>query len=169
MSSLLGHRPSLCHRGSLPRDPCNGMKAHPRFLVGSSDLVWESYIPIQQWETQMSFPGFKKKLNKWLPYALPIRRTGHNLPRGCSAGWWVLTSAGGGLRSSMVPQSVRFGVRSRKLSNAGQSLERWPKIYYLELLRASEGTVVPATFTVIQHHQPINVPTAGSQTFMHYT
>jgi hypothetical protein len=45
----------------IPRCPCNGMKAHHRFLVGSSDLVRESYIPIQQWETQMSFPGLKKK------------------------------------------------------------------------------------------------------------
>jgi hypothetical protein len=35
------------------------------------------------------------------------------------------------LRSSMAP---------RKLSNVGQSLDGWPKIYYLELLRASEGT-----------------------------
>jgi hypothetical protein len=38
--------------------------------------------------------------------------------------------------SSMVAmRSVRFGVRSRKLSNVG------PKIYYFELLRASEGTL----------------------------
>jgi hypothetical protein len=45
------------------------------------------------------------------------------------------------LRSSMVPRSVRFGVRSRNLSNVGQSWDGWPKIYYLELLRASEGTL----------------------------
>jgi hypothetical protein len=36
--------------------------------------------------------------------------------------------------------SVSFGVRSRKLSNVGQSLDGWPKIYYLEL-RASESTL----------------------------
>jgi hypothetical protein len=41
----------------------------------------------------------------------------------------------------MAPWSVRFGVRSRKLSNVGLSLDGWPKIYYLELLRASEGTL----------------------------
>jgi hypothetical protein len=39
------------------------------------------------------------------------------------------------------PESVRLGVQLRKLSNVGQSLHRWPKIYYLELLRASEGTL----------------------------
>jgi hypothetical protein len=43
-------------------------------------------------------------------------------------------------RSSMAERSERFGVRSRKLSNVGQSLNGCPKIYYLELLRASEGT-----------------------------
>jgi hypothetical protein len=32
-------------------------------------------------------------------------------------------------------------VRPRKLSNVGQSLDGRPKIYYLELLRASEGTL----------------------------
>jgi hypothetical protein len=45
------------------------------------------------------------------------------------------------MRSSMAQQSVRFGVRSRKSSNVGQSLDGWPQIYYLELLRASEGTL----------------------------
>jgi hypothetical protein len=43
----------------------------------------------------------------------------------------------------MTPQLERFGVRSRKLSNVGQSLDGRPKMYYLELLRASEGTLVP--------------------------
>jgi hypothetical protein len=28
-----------------------------------------------------------------LPYGLHLRKTGHNLPRGPSAGWWVLTTA----------------------------------------------------------------------------
>jgi hypothetical protein len=41
----------------------------------------------------------------------------------------------------MAPRSVRFGVRSRKISNVGQSLDGWPKFYYVELLRASEGTL----------------------------
>jgi hypothetical protein len=44
------------------------------------------------------------------------------------------------LRSWMAPRSVRFdSVLSWKLSNVGQSLDGWPKIYYLELLRALEG------------------------------
>jgi hypothetical protein len=41
----------------------------------------------------------------------------------------------------MASRSVCFGVRSRKLSNNGQSLDGRPKIYYLELFRASEGTL----------------------------
>jgi hypothetical protein len=41
----------------------------------------------------------------------------------------------------MAPRSVRFGVRSRKLSIVGQSLDWWSKIYYLEFLRASAGTL----------------------------
>jgi hypothetical protein len=45
------------------------------------------------------------------------------------------------LMCSMAPRSMRFGMRSRKLSNVGQSLDGWPKIYYLELLSASEGTL----------------------------
>jgi hypothetical protein len=44
-------------------------------------------------------------------------------------------------RSSIALRSVRFGVRSRKLSNDGQSLDGWPKMYYLELLRAVEDTI----------------------------
>jgi hypothetical protein len=36
---------------------------------------------------------------------------------------------------------VRFGVRSWKLSNVGQSLNGSPKINYLELFHASEGTL----------------------------
>jgi hypothetical protein len=46
-----------------------------------------------------------------------------------------------GERSSIAPRSVSLGVRSRKLSNIGQSLDGLPKIYYLELFRASEGTL----------------------------
>jgi hypothetical protein len=40
----------------------------------------------------------------------------------------------------MAERPERFGVRPRKL-NVGQSLDGLPKIYYLELLRASEGTL----------------------------
>jgi hypothetical protein len=40
----------------------------------------------------------------------------------------------------MASRSVRFDVRSRKLSNVGQPLNGCP-IYYLQLLRASEGTL----------------------------
>jgi hypothetical protein len=41
----------------------------------------------------------------------------------------------------MASRSVRFGVQSRKLSNVGQSLHELLKKYYLELLRASKGTL----------------------------
>jgi hypothetical protein len=41
----------------------------------------------------------------------------------------------------MAPWSVRFGVQSWKLSNVGPSLDGWPKMYYLEVLRAWEGTL----------------------------
>jgi hypothetical protein len=44
-------------------------------------------------------------------------------------------------RSWIAPRSVRFGVRSRKLRNVGRSLNGYPKMSYLELLRASEGTL----------------------------
>jgi hypothetical protein len=60
------------------------------------------------------------------------------------------------MRSSMAPRSVRFGVRSQKLSNVGQSLDGWPKIYYLELLRASEGTLSRWFRLHLQSLPPIN-------------
>jgi hypothetical protein len=41
----------------------------------------------------------------------------------------------------MGSQSVRFGVRSRKLRKVGQSWDGWPKIYYLDLFRASKGSL----------------------------
>jgi hypothetical protein len=44
-------------------------------------------------------------------------------------------------RSSMASRSECFDVRSQKLSNVSQSLDGWPKIYYFELLRPSEGTL----------------------------
>jgi hypothetical protein len=45
------------------------------------------------------------------------------------------------VKSSMALRSVRFDVRLQKLSNVGQSWDGWLKIYYLELLRASVGTL----------------------------
>jgi hypothetical protein len=53
---------------------------------------------------------------------------------------------------------VRFCVGSRKLSNVGQSLDGWLKIYYLELLRASEGTLsrLPFEFAVVSIHSSFN-------------
>jgi hypothetical protein len=53
-----------------------------------------------------------------------------------------------------------WSVQSRRLSNFGQSLDGWPKIYYLEL-HASEGTLsrwVPATIAVVSTHQPVLDP-----------
>jgi hypothetical protein len=55
----------------------------------------------------------------------------------------------------MASRSVRFGVWSRKLSNVGQSLDRWQKIYYLELVRAA------AAFAVVSTHQPALGPRGG--------
>jgi hypothetical protein len=51
-----------------------------------------------------------------------------------------------GLRSSMAPRSVRFIMWSRKLSNVGWSLDKWPKIYYLAFFRDSKARkpLVPA-------------------------
>jgi hypothetical protein len=43
----------------------------------------------------------------------------------------------------MASRLVNLGVRSRKLSNVGQWLDKWAKIYCLELLRASKGTLSP--------------------------
>jgi hypothetical protein len=61
-------------------------------------------------------------------------------------------------RSSIAPRSVRFGVRSRKLSNValGKSLDGWPKIYYLELLRASKGTLIRWSRLHLQSLAPTN-------------
>jgi hypothetical protein len=60
------------------------------------------------------------------------------------------------MRSSMAQRSVRFGVRSRKLSNVGRSLDRWSKIYYLEFLCASEGTVSRWSWMQLQALEPTN-------------
>jgi hypothetical protein len=45
------------------------------------------------------------------------------------------------IRRSLMVRSMRFSVWSGKLSNVGQALDGWPKIYYLQFLRASEGTL----------------------------
>jgi hypothetical protein len=55
----------------------------------------------------------------------------------------------------MAPRSVRFGVRSRKLSNVGQSLDG-SKINYLELLRTSEGTLSRWSRLHLQSLAPTN-------------
>jgi hypothetical protein len=60
----------------------------------------------------------------------------------------------------MAPRSVRCGVRSRKLMVS----HRMTEIYYLELLRASEGTfkpLVPAAFAVVSIHQTALGPRGG--------
>jgi hypothetical protein len=56
----------------------------------------------------------------------------------------------------MPSRSVSFGMRSRKISNVGQSLDGWPKIYYLELLRASEGTLSRWSRLHLQFLAPTN-------------
>jgi hypothetical protein len=60
------------------------------------------------------------------------------------------------LKSPMDPRSMRFGEWSRKLSNVGQSLDRWPKMYYLELLRASERTLSRWSRLHLQSLAPTN-------------
>jgi hypothetical protein len=61
------------------------------------------------------------------------------------------------------PAVSALGVRSRKLSNAlnGQSWDGRPKSYQLELLRVSEGTLVPAAFAVVSTHQSALGPRGG--------
>jgi hypothetical protein len=51
---------------------------------------------------------------------------------------------------------LNFGMQSRKLSNVGQSLDGWPKIFYLELLRASEGTLSRWSRLYLQSLAPTN-------------
>jgi hypothetical protein len=58
----------------------------------------------------------------------------------------------------MTPQSVRFGVRLRKLSKVGQSLDGLPKMYYLKLLRASEDTLIRWSQLHLQSLAPTNPP-----------
>jgi hypothetical protein len=66
----------------------------------------------------------------------------------------ILKDLFGGVRNTINPigdtcrvvdeldgPAVHFGVWSWKLSNVGRSLDGWPKIYYIELLRASQGTL----------------------------
>jgi hypothetical protein len=56
----------------------------------------------------------------------------------------------------MAPRSVHFGVRLRNLSNIAQSLDGCPKIYYLELLFASEGTLNRWYWLHLQSLAPTN-------------
>jgi hypothetical protein len=58
--------------------------------------------------------------------------------------------------SSVAPRSVRFGVRSRKQSNVGWSSDEWQKIYYLEILRASKGTLSRWSRLHLQSLAPTN-------------
>jgi hypothetical protein len=60
------------------------------------------------------------------------------------------------LKRSMSLRSVRFGVRSRKLSKIGQPLDGSPKIFHLELLRASEGTLSRWSRLHLQSSAPTN-------------
>jgi hypothetical protein len=62
----------------------------------------------------------------------------------------------------MAPRSVRFGVRSRKLSsNVGQSLDGRPKIYYYELHSTSEGTLSRWSRLYLQSLVPARVVVYG--------
>jgi hypothetical protein len=52
----------------------------------------------------------------------------------------------------MAPRSVRFGVRSRKLSNVGQMDDQ--KIYYLApCFGRHVKPLVPGAFAVVSTHQ----------------
>jgi hypothetical protein len=59
---------------------------------------------------------------------------------------FVVLSRTGFSRSLMATRSV-FSVRSQKQSNVGRSSKGKPKIYYLELLNDSEGTLESLTPT----------------------
>jgi hypothetical protein len=60
------------------------------------------------------------------------------------------------LRNSMALRSVRFGVQTRKLSNVGQLLDGWPKMFYLELLCAFEDTLSRSSRLHLQLLAPTN-------------
>jgi hypothetical protein len=55
----------------------------------------------------------------------------------------------------MAPPSVRFAI-VRKLSNIGQALDGYQKIYYLELLRASKGSLSCCSRLHLQSIAPTN-------------
>jgi hypothetical protein len=55
-----------------------------------------------------------------------------------------------------VARGARWSCRLWKLSNVGQSLDGWPKVYYLELLRASGGTLSHWTRLHLQSLAPTN-------------
>jgi hypothetical protein len=86
---------------------------------------------------------------------------------GLTYGEWAITRHAGpvqiagaysvsGERSSMAPRSVHFGVQSWEIRNVGQSLVGGPKIHYLELLRASEGTLSRWSRLHLQSLAPTN-------------
>jgi hypothetical protein len=49
-----------------------------------------------------------------LPYGFHIRRTGHNPPRGPSAGWWVLTTADAAGTNGLTSLRKHGGARENK-------------------------------------------------------
>jgi hypothetical protein len=51
-----------------------------------------------------------------------------------------------------------LGVRSRKLSNASRSQSSGDHHLYLEVLRASESTLIPAAFVVVRAY---SIPKEG--------
>jgi hypothetical protein len=57
----------------------------------------------------------------------------------------------------MASRWVRFGVQSLKLSSIGQSLDGWPKIYYLQLFHASDGTLSRWSRLYLQSLAPTNL------------
>jgi hypothetical protein len=65
----------------------------------------------------------------------------------------------------MALRSERFGVRSRKLSDVGQSLDRIVTKYLLSrappCFRRHVKLLVPAAFAVVSTHQPALGPRGG--------
>jgi hypothetical protein len=51
------------------------------------------------------------------PYGLQIRRTGHNLPRGPSVGWWVLTTANAAGTNGLTCLSKHGGAQDNNKFN----------------------------------------------------
>jgi hypothetical protein len=55
-----------------------------------------------------------------------------------------------------IDEELDVSVRLQKLSNFGRSLDGWPKIYYLELLRTSKGTLSRWSQQHLQSLAPTN-------------